>query len=168
MSAKAWEKYFPNSIKEAYKDYFQTLFFNGSLESRVPMIMYGVSVIWSVGYEEERVEEDILLSSYLGYPVFRIYIPYPANTDRGERTHGDIYILLNKEDENLLYKRSKDELFIEKTNTYSLPFLWTRKNAILKDQEEKGKIEKMCILIPSYTPLPEKYGIMQYYIFPIN
>jgi hypothetical protein len=63
LSSPAWKKYYPNSIEEAYKDCFQTLLFNGSLESRAPMIMYGVSNIWNTGYEEGRVEGGTLLSS---------------------------------------------------------------------------------------------------------
>jgi hypothetical protein len=151
LSSPGWKKYYPNSIEESYKDCFQTLLFNGSLESRAPMIMYAASDMWNTGYEEGRVEGGTLLSSYLGYPTFRFDVGYPANTDRRGWVHGEISFVLNKEDENKLYERSKDELFLEKTHTYSLPFVWTRKPALLKDQEEKGRIEDAWIYLPLFS-----------------
>jgi hypothetical protein len=143
-----WEGYFPNSSKEAYKDIFETLFLYGSLESKYPIIAYATSDILKHGPDEERVEGGILFSSYLGYPTYRIGISYPRNTDFWPYIHGEISFLLNKEDENLLYKRSNDILIVERKHTYSLPYLWTRKSAILKDQEEKGEIRYGTIYLP--------------------
>jgi len=161
-------KYFPNSQNEANEDYLQTLFFSGSPESRTPIIMYGVSNIWNTGHEEGRVEGNILLSSYLGYPAYRFGLYYPGNTDKRSHIHGEFSFILNKEDENLLYKRSKDELFVEKTHTYSLPFKWTRRNAILKDQEERGKIEGAIIILPLLHSTPVGNDAFIYYKFPIS
>ena len=146
---ETWNKtYFPNSTKEAYEDCYNTLFFKGSLESQVPIILYGVSNILEVGYEEGRVEGNILFSSYLGYPVFRVGVDYPKNTDRGGLHHGEFSFILNENDENLLYQRSKDELFMDDKYTYSLFFLWTRKSALEKDQAELGEIEEITIKLP--------------------
>ena len=146
---EAWnKKYFPNSTKEAYEDCYKTLFFEGSLEARIPIIMYGVSLLTRKGYEEGRVEGNILFSSYLGYPVFRVGVDYPKNTDRGDANHGEFSFILNEKDENLLYQRNKDELFIEDKYTYSLFFLWTRKPALEKDQAELGEIEDINICLP--------------------
>jgi len=151
---EAWNKrYFPNSSEEAYKDNFQTLFFKGTLDSKIPIILYGPSIILNLGYEEGRIESNILFNSYLGQAVFRFNLYYPQNTDRGGLPHGEFSFILNKKDEELLYTRKKDELFIEKTYTYSLPFLWTRKQAIYKDEQEKGKIKKARI----FLPLPHPY-----------
>jgi len=122
------------------------------LESRVPIILYGASIIWNLGYEDGRVEGNILFNSYLGQAVFRFNLYYPENTDRGGLPHGEFSFILNKKDEEVLYKRNKDELFIEKTYTYSLPFLWIRKQAIYRDQEEKGKIRKARIFLPLSHP----------------
>ena len=155
------ERYFPNSSEEAHKDNFQTLFFKGSPESRVPITLYGASIIWNLGYEEGRVESNILFNSYLGQAVFRFLVWYPENTDRGGLGHGEFSFILNKKDEELLYNRNKDELFVEKDYTYSLPFLWTRKKALLKDQEEKGKIKRARIVLPLYDSF-YGYGSLDY------
>jgi hypothetical protein len=48
----------------------------------------------------------------------------------------------------LLYKRSGDRLTIERKHTSSLPYLWTRKSAILKDQDERGEIVGAGIILP--------------------
>ena len=142
------KKYFPNSTKEAYEDCFNILFFKGSLESRVPIILYTPAVYWNEGYEEGRVEGNILFSSYLDYPVFRVGVDYPKNTDRGGMNHGEFSFILNEKDEELLYQRSKDELFLDEKYTYSLFFLWTRKPALEKDQAELGEIENITIQLP--------------------
>lgn len=137
------------------------MFFKGSPESRVPITLYGASIIWNLGYEEGRVESNILFNSYLGQAVFRFLVWYPENTDRGGLGHGEFSFILNKKDEELLYNRNKDELFVEKDYTYSLPFLWTRKKALLKDQEEKGKIKRARIVLPLYDSF-YGYGSLDY------
>jgi hypothetical protein len=143
-----WRGYFPNCSKEAYEDIYKTLLFNGSPESKYPIIAYETAFILMQGRDEERVEGGILYSSYLGYPAYRFEMAYPANTNLNYTGHGEISFLLNKEDESLLYERSKDRLSIERKHTHSLPFLWTRKNAILKDQEEKGEIRSATVFLP--------------------
>ena len=164
---EAWnKKYFPNSTKEAYEDCYKTLFFEGSLEARIPIIMYGVSLLTRKGYEEGRVEGNILFSSYLGYPAFRVGVDYPKNTDRGGANHGEFSFILNEKDENLLNQRNKDELFIEDKYTYSRFFLWTRKPALEKDQVELGEIEDINICLPvehHYTG-PFYAGVTVYWI----
>jgi hypothetical protein len=163
-----WENYFPNSYKESYKDIF-TLLLNGSLESKCPIILYATSDILKYGYDEERVEGGILFSSYLGYPTYRICIGYPRNTDFWPSEHGEISFLLNKEDENLLYKRSNNRLIVERKHTYSLPYLWTRKNALLKDQEEKGIIKEGNIDLPiSWEEIPGIFRAIKIYSFRID
>jgi hypothetical protein len=163
-----WENYFPNSYKESYKDIF-TLLLNGSLESKCPIILYATSDILKYGYDEERVEGGILFSSYLGYPTHRICIGYPRNTDFWPSEHGEISFLLNKEDENLLYKRSNNRLIVERKHTYSLPYLWTRKNALLKDQEEKGIIKEGNIYLPiSWEEIPGIFRAIKIYSFRID
>jgi hypothetical protein len=143
-----WEDYFPNSSKEAYRDIYETLFFKGSSESKYPIVAYATADIVKYGFDEERVEGGILFSSYLGYPVYRIGISYPNNTNFKNHLHGEISFLLNKEDEDLLYKRSNDRLIVERKYTYSLPYLWTRRSALLKDQEEKGEVKFGDIYLP--------------------
>jgi hypothetical protein len=143
-----WRGYFTNCSKEANRDIYETLLFNGSPESKYPIIAYETAFILMQGRDEERVEGGILYNSYLGYPAYRFEMAYPANTNLAGHGHGEISFLLNKEDENMLYERSKDELSIERKHTYSLPFLWTRKNAVLRDQEEKGEIRSATIFLP--------------------
>jgi hypothetical protein len=152
-----WEGYFPNSSKEAYKDIYETLLFKGSSESRYPIIAYATADILKHGHDEERVEGGILYSSYLGYPTYTVLVAYPINSDI-RAAHGEISFILNKEDEELLYKRSEDRLIIERNHTYSLPYLWTRRGAILKDQEEKGEIEFGGI----YLPILDEYILDEY------
>ena len=100
-----------------------------------------------------------MFSSYLGYPVFRVGVDYPKNTDRGGMNHGEFSFILNGKDENLLYRRSKDELFIDEKYTYSLFFLWTRKPALEKDQAELGEIEDIVIELP----IEHRYGNSSFY-----
>jgi hypothetical protein len=164
-----WEDYFPNSSKEAYKDIFETLFLYGSSESKYPIIAYATSDILKHGFDEERVQGGILFGSYLGYPIYFIGISYPNNTNLRNNVHGEISFTLNKEDEDLLYKRSNDILIVERKHTYSLPYLWTRRSALLKDQEEKGEIRFGVMWLPVLNE--EYYGAytaIRVYQFKIN
>jgi len=130
-----WNKtYFPNTVKEAREDNYETLLSKGSKESKNPIILYGYSLLTfnsPKGLEEVRVELASCYGSLTGYPIYREYFNYPEDKRPG-RSHGEPSFILNKEDEDLLLKRSKDKLIIEK-NTYSLNFLLTRLSAAKRD-----------------------------------
>ena len=130
-----WNKtYFPNTVKEAREDNYETLLSKGSKESKNPIILYGYSLLTfdsPKGLEEVRVELASCYGSLTGYPMYRENFNYPEDKRPG-RSHGEPSFILNKEDEDLLLKRSKDKLIIEK-NTYSLNFLLTRLSAAKRD-----------------------------------
>jgi hypothetical protein len=64
----------------------------------------------------------------------------------------------------LLYKRSEDRLIIERKHTYSLPYLWTRKSALLKDQEEMGEIKGAAIMLPILDIREDRPTNLKFYI----
>ncbi|RLI73319.1 hypothetical protein DRP04_15920, partial [Archaeoglobales archaeon] len=146
-----WEKnwwvktYFPNAVKEAREDNYETLLSKGSEESKNSIILYGYSLLtldspkW---LEEVRVELAACYGSLTGYPIYRDYFNYPQDKMPG-CVHGEPSFILNKEDEGILLKRSKDELLIEE-DTYTLNFMLTRLPAARAD-----KVWFRDILLPS-------------------
>jgi hypothetical protein len=130
-----WTEFFPNSIIEARKDNYDTLLFKGSKESRNSILLYGYSLItfnspkW---IEEVRVELATCYGSIAGYPLYRGGFNYPEKK-RLAFAHGEPSFIINKNDENLLYERSTNELLLDRENTYTLNFIATRKDAAKKD-----------------------------------
>jgi hypothetical protein len=129
------KEFFPNSITEARKDNYDTLLFKGSKESRNSVLLYGYSLTtfnspkW---IEEVRVELATCYGSIAGYPLYRGDFNYPEKK-RLAFAHGEPSFIINKNDENLLYERSTDELLLDRENTYTLNFIATRKDAAKKD-----------------------------------
>jgi|GEM_PF-5559440 len=146
-----WEKnkwvetYFPNIVKEGRKDNYETILFKGSREGKNPVILYGYSLLTFnslKGLEEVRVELASCYGSLTGYPIYRDYFNYPKDKRPGW-IHGEPSFILNKEDENILLKRSKDKLLIEE-DTYTLDFMLTRLSAAKAD-----KVEFRIIILPN-------------------
>ena len=132
--------YFPHVIEEASKDIYENLLFKGKNESKNPLILYGYSLLTIKplkGLEEVRVELASCYGSLTGYPIYREEFRYPPPR---KANHGEPSFILNREDEALLYKRSSKKLLIE-PNTYSLNFLFTREDAVKKDNSPYGLIE---------------------------
>ena len=126
--------FFPNSVTEARKDNYGTLLLKGSKESRNSLLLYGYSLItfnspkWA---EEVRVELATCYGSIMGYPLYVEVFNYPES--KWAACHGEPSFIINKNDENLLYERSTDELLLDRENTYTLNFIATRKDAAKKD-----------------------------------
>jgi len=105
-----------------------------------PIILYGYSLLTFNSpkrYEEVRVELASCYGSLTGYPIYREEFRYPPPR---KANHGEPSFILNEKDEELLYKRSSKKLLIE-PNTYSLNFLFTREEAVEKDNSPYGLIE---------------------------
>ncbi len=129
-----WNKtYFPNTVKEARKDNYETLLSKGSEESKNPIILYGYSLLTFDSpkrLEEVRVELASSYGSITGYPIYREEFNYPQDKRPGW-IHGETSFILNSYDEGLLMKRSNEPLIVQE-NTYSLNILATRLNAAKK------------------------------------
>ncbi|MCD6429582.1 hypothetical protein J7L09_02740 [bacterium] len=145
-----WEKdwwvktYFPNTVKEARKDNYETLLSKGSSKGKNPIILYGYSLLTFNSpkrLEEVRVELASCYGSVIGYPIYRENFNYPPK--KKPLFHGEPSFILNTGDENLLMKRSMDRLVIEE-NTYTLNFLLTRLSAAKKDD-----VNTLSIYLPT-------------------
>ncbi|RLI16816.1 hypothetical protein DRO49_04440 [Candidatus Bathyarchaeota archaeon] len=144
---KGWTRiWWPNSAKESYYDSIKPYLLNSSNSSiRKILVLYGYSYLTYNSpkhLEEVRVELASCYGSLTGYPIYRDYFNYPQEKKPGW-IHGEPSFILNKEDEGILLKRSKDELLIEE-DTYTLNFMLTRLLAAKAD-----KVWFRDILLPS-------------------
>ena len=139
--SRSWHNTFFPTVTQTYKqDIYETLFKNGSNESRIPVILkiWGVITFDSPKFlEEVRVELASCYGSLMGYPMYREGFTYPP--EKLNALHGEPSFVLNKKDEELLYSRSKEELLVE-SNSYSLNVFFTRKSAVEKDNSQEGFI----------------------------
>jgi len=136
--------YFPHVIEEASKDIYENLLFKGKNESKNPLILYGYSLLTIKplkGLEEVRVELAACYGCLTGHPIYREVFNYPPK--KKPLFHGEPSFILNKGDEDLLLRRSRDKLVIEE-NTYTLNFLLTRLPAAKRDD-----VNKLSIYLPT-------------------